>query len=356
MIGIPVVLGQILTYLGTLLGLAQFIYGRAVKVAQETTDFFIQDKVIGIQGTVDNTGYGNFAIKTLIDTLTASLAADTTSILTAIGTPQQTGDPVTLPTTPPTGYGNVSPDAIATAVWNFLGFDSGHQALQLLEEAAAYPDQITFWNGTMPLHEFAGWEVVPISQWDTPLQPEDVLLTLDWSTVLATDNNAVDWLNRIWTSDHFIDWGGGVPGVGDANGNDYLVPWLNTPTFQILRDQALGLGKTIVPPVWPGLAGVTLGSPVAIDTGVTITADMDGVLIDITAAPLKQGYFTFDTAISYRNVGALAFVSDNGQEEFPQTLGFTSAVYCPKTMAHAAGVVFRSSADLTGTITPFTLL
>jgi hypothetical protein len=105
--------------------------------------------------------------------------------------------------------------------------------------------------------------------------------------------------------------------------------------------------------VWPGLAGVTLGTPVAIAAGVTITTPMDGVLIDITAAPVKQGYFTFDTVLSYRNIGALAFQSDDGQEEFPQTLGFTSAVYCPKTMQHAAAVVFRSSVGLTGTITPF---
>jgi hypothetical protein len=225
--------------------------------------------------------------------------------------------------------------------------------IQLVIDAGGVANQFSQSESNIVFNLSGGWEFFPQSaNSGTPNAGGD-LLPLDFTTAIAADTDAVVWLNRVWGGFQYYDGGGGTPFCNASDGFIYGVPWLNKPTFEILRDKALGLGKTIVPPVWPGLAGVTLGTPVAIAAGVTITTPMDGVLIDITAAPVKQGYFTFDTVLSYRNIGALAFQSDDGQEEFPQTLGFTSAVYCPKTMQHAAAVVFRSSVGLTGTITPF---
>jgi hypothetical protein len=106
-------------------------------------------------------------------------------------------------------------------------------------------------------------------------------------------------------------------------------------------------------PVWPGLANVTLGTPVAIDRGVTITEPMDGVLIAITSVDPKQMFYTYDDVKAYRHTGALAFFSDNGDLEPWQQLGFTSAVYCPRQLSRAAGVKLMSPALTVGTITPW---
>jgi hypothetical protein len=108
-------------------------------------------------------------------------------------------------------------------------------------------------------------------------------------------------------------------------------------------------------PVWPGIANVTTLAPVAIDVTVTITEAMEGVIVTITGVPSKQGQFVLGDLISWRNVGAIAFTDDNGQAEYPQLLGLQNAVYCPKAMAHAGGVVVRASPGVTGTITPFTI-
>jgi hypothetical protein len=109
------------------------------------------------------------------------------------------------------------------------------------------------------------------------------------------------------------------------------------------------------PPVWPGLAKATLGTPVSLATGVTITEAMDGVIVTVTGAPTKQGYFTFDDARSWRNIGALSFYTDTGAQEYPQSLGFESAIYCPKVMLRAAGVKVRCASGVTGTVTPWTI-
>jgi len=109
------------------------------------------------------------------------------------------------------------------------------------------------------------------------------------------------------------------------------------------------------PPVWPGLAKATLGTPVALATGVTIAEAMDGVIVNIASAPTKQGYFTFDDVRSWRNIGAVSFYSDTGAQEYPQGLGFESALYCPKVMVRAAGVKVRCASGVTGTVTPWTI-
>lgn len=107
-------------------------------------------------------------------------------------------------------------------------------------------------------------------------------------------------------------------------------------------------------PVWPGIANVTLGTPVALAAGVTVTGPLDGVLVSITSTPSYTGLFDFDGDPSYRNVGAITFQSDNGQDELPQTLGFASAIYCPRQMATASLAKIRTPGAIVGTVTPWT--
>jgi hypothetical protein len=111
-----------------------------------------------------------------------------------------------------------------------------------------------------------------------------------------------------------------------------------------------------VPPVWPGLDKVTLGTAVALDSGVTITEPMDGVLISITGTdPSFDHYYTYDDLRAYRNVGALVFISDDGEAEGFQPIGFVSAVYCCRSMKRAAAVKLKCGHGLAGTVTPWTV-
>jgi hypothetical protein len=111
----------------------------------------------------------------------------------------------------------------------------------------------------------------------------------------------------------------------------------------------------LVPPIWPGLEAVTLGAEVALDRTLTITAPMDGVIVAITAVAPKQMFYTYDDVLAYRHVGALAFVSDRGDVENWQALGFQEAVYVPRMMAHASAVKLFTPGGTEGTIRPWTL-
>lgn len=106
-------------------------------------------------------------------------------------------------------------------------------------------------------------------------------------------------------------------------------------------------------PVWPGLDSVTLGTPVAIAAGLTITEPMHGVIVAITAVAAKQMYYTYDDLRAYRHIGALAFLDDNGDAEGWQSLGFVSAVYCCRSMSVAAAVKIMSANGTVGTVTPW---
>jgi hypothetical protein len=111
-----------------------------------------------------------------------------------------------------------------------------------------------------------------------------------------------------------------------------------------------------VPPVWPGLDKVTLGTAVALAPGLTITEPMDGVLISITGTePSFTHWFTYDDLRAYRNVGALVFLTDDGQAENFQPIGFVSAVYCPRSIKRAGAVKVMTGHGLTGTVTPWTI-
>ena len=346
-------LQAIFRYVAQILSLVTGIQmAQAAQATAEQTDAIKADTE-EIKLKINDSTFGLAALQSQIATLSATLAIDVTALLTAIGTPQQAGDPVTIDPLSTITVSNASADAIATAVWVFDGPTTTFNAIDLLEDAAVTNVSWNDWGPAVRNHQLAGWQTQAQTFIDQTIAPGGDLLPLDFSTVLATDATAVDWLNRLWGSTYFEDWGGGSPGVIASDGNSYWVPWLQTPTFQLLRDQALGLTGVKVPPVWPGLAGVVLGTPVALAAGVTITAPMDGVIIAVTSYETKLGFFTFDTTISLRNAGALAFFTDNGQEELPQSLGFLDAVYCPKTMTTAAGVVVRLSNDIVGTITPW---
>jgi hypothetical protein len=298
---------------------------------------------------------GLAAIQAELATFQATTALDFTAVLTAIGTPQQTGSPVTLPATTPAGGGWVDDSNVGGLVWGFSLDPEFKTAITLLGEAhdvvyandnaGGWIDQyspyfsVSFYsqmNGNFP---FANQTPQPLA-----------------ANILSTDT-LVSWLTRelpTWTVDPAFNGGDSIA-VYDFSSLPLIFNCiLNEAQFEALK-AAFNPVPSVAAPVWPGLSNVVLGTPVAISTVVTIVEPMDGCLVAITGVPLKQGQFAFGGTVSWRNIGALAFTSDDGDEEFPQTLGFENAVYCPKAMAQAAGLVLRASAGVTGTITPWTI-
>ncbi len=271
---------------------------------------------------------------------------------------QQRNQPVTLPSTPPAGYGGAS----ASDVWSvdldgnglnagiYLAWAGGYLWQQIKSGMSVVSYAPYFWL-------FLDYSGVNTQQWNYEAPTLELSAVTPGQTLL----DALEAQNPGWT------WFETSPGAGwyyayNPSGGEYT--WhcrLSEDTFAALL-AALGYaGKklpvsTNAPPVWPGLANVTLGSAVAISPpGQIVTGPMDGIIVSITGYPPYKGDFNFGGDVSVRNIGAIAFKSDNGQEELPQTLGFLSAVYCPKTMTRAAAVAVRAIPGVTGTITPWTI-
>lgn len=141
-----------------------------------------------------------------------------------------------------------------------------------------------------------------------------------------------------------------------SNGT-YNLAGINTKLDNILTAigniQPGGTGN--VAPVWPGLGNVTIGAGVPLAPGFTVAGPLDGVLIEITSVPPQTGRYVFDGHSSWTHVGALSFVSDNGDFEPPQTFGFELAILTPKTMKRAASVAGRAKQALTGTCYPWSI-
>ena len=287
---------------------------------------------------------------TALTTLCTNIGTKADEIYTIV---EGLGGPVTLPSTPPAGYG-VDDGSIAGAVWAYdvggytqaagdLLLDAGMMAISLSSVRARFP------SGKSKYFEIGGtWYSTAGADTDRdyPMFPV--------ANILSTDTLDV-FLERESGFNGWIACGDGTWQVRqDDPANDFIIHTKITDAeFLVLRDGAALESVVAVPPVWPGLVNVTVGDPVDLARGNTITEAMDGVIIHITGAPTKQGYFTFDDLLSYRNIGALTFIDDNGDAEYPQGLGFTSAVYCPKSMKRAAGVKVRTAVDVVGTVTPW---
>lgn len=125
----------------------------------------------------------------------------------------------------------------------------------------------------------------------------------------------------------------------------------------ILADLATikaGLGsETFHPPVWPGLAHVTMGAPVALGSSLVIPGPMHGIRVEITGTDPGTGFYDYDVDRCWRNIGAVSFVSDVGDHEHWQPLGFSRCVYVPQTMTYAASCKLHLGRGPVGTITPW---
>jgi hypothetical protein len=346
---------KILSVIGQVLSLAGVIQAQTSDSAQELVPFRIQQDADQIVAVVLSGTYGNAAIEALIATNQATITSQLNDIEAALALVQLAASPVTLPDHPPAAWPGDITSSVTDDVWNTLDPRTGKFWGRDLADVWWYVDSQNF-LGAQPNLNAPLFYIFDIRAVDEDHGFSITYPTPDIANILAGDTRDV-WLARELPT--FTNIGDNFsPGysVWQVSGEFVLFQvTLSEQAFELLKGLLFPITPAFVAPVWPGLAAVTLGAPVAIDVGVTVTEPMDGVLIHIATAPSKQGFFTFDDVLSYRNVGALAFFTDNGDEEFPQLLGFQDAVYAPKAMVTAAGVKVRTSADVTGTITPYSI-
>ncbi len=349
-------LSKIISILGTVLGIVQTVQTNTSGAAVENSPFEIDTATQEALAILTDGTFGLAALQAQLATFQATTAVDVTALLTAIGTPQQAGVPVTIDPASTITIGIDSAAAIVVGVWSYLTpqgqdvADALGQTWVLLNNLA--PSEVFDIAG---LPWMTRWS---LNGWTSAIEGYQAPLLIDETTILSTDADRQAWLNRVtspalWEMHGFI----GIDVLAYPDQDNDEVWWICTMTegqFVALRDG--GSSSVRVAPVWPGIDNTSFLPNVAIDVTVRIDAAMDGCLVYIDSVPSKTGFFTFGDQISYRNIGAVAFINDDLDVEFPQLIGFQDGLYMPKAMEHASGAVFRFAPGVTGNIATFTNL
>jgi hypothetical protein len=352
---LPAWVAVLIDLLQTALGLIGVVQNQTKTAAQENVPFSIDTLVNEYLPIIGDSAVGLAALKAELLIIDAHLATVDASLAASIALAQTAALPVILPSTAPTGYGG----ATAGDVWALVDPTNGHTEGELLATAGMFPLWFRGDSQTLVPSSSAGegWMLQGDFANSTDTEPSMVgLVPVQLDSILATDATYSDWLTRVTSGMSFtLDNGRAYyyPGSGDW----YWYCAFSSSDFTMYQATVLGVGRPplAVAPVWPGLALVTLGTPVTITTAFTIAQPLHGVIVTLTAEPSKSSFYSFDGVNSYRNLGALSFTSDDGQQEASTSLGFTSGIYTPRTMALAAGVKVRTVGGVAGTVTPWVI-
>lgn len=331
--------------IGTLITSGWYIVVR--DAANLTTDIhsLLEDPTCGQQAQCAQ-------LSTIISDL-ATLAGD----IAALGSPQQTGVAVTLPAVPPSAYVAPTSGANASAVWATVSADAGTQMGAIMAIQSAFwrivRDSLAFDGRLSPGFNFqfdpTAWVNNGFTSW----------VEVSITDIQPTDADLLGFLTRTAPSLTWHQTGEGTWWADVGSGNALIQCKLTEGEFEFLRMLAGGppaAGIPVVPPVWPGLAGVTLGTPVAIvPTSQTITGPLNGVILDLTTIPQPLPFFDLNAAQGWSKIGQLTFVDDNGDAEPQQLLSFVHGLFMPKSMTRAVSCGVKTLSGLGGTITPFTI-
>jgi hypothetical protein len=337
----------VIAIIGGIVGIVTDIQNRLKFTAQETTPYDIQTRVDLAYSLLTDPVIGNAALQAQIATFQATTAVDVTSILTAIGSPTQTGVPVDITSTASLNT--------AADVWSFnMGGGGTFYTVDALRAAGVAGRMLAM--GTQLPYQYNiffgfGWDATLISDPNTlnvwPLVTQgDIAATDTLATWLAKDTSGLVWArdtnegNRYFASDTF------------DNGEWWCL--LDDKAFIELRDFLFGLAAPTAP-LWPGLSGVTLGAAVALSDGLVVSGPLSGVIVVISSVPNPISFYPFGTVKSYVRAGALIFTNDNGDSEFPQPFGPQNELILPKLMQSATSCTVRLPSGVVGTIQPFTI-
>lgn len=272
---------------------------------------------------------------------------------------------------PPSGYGGSTP----AELWGY-GIGSyegggweGRSAEILMANMASYLNALASADGARTVHSpwFAlvgptgGSLGATLPDWygssfGTHVNPPAV----DW-TLSQEGDTVLQFLERQypaygWTQN--APNGVASPFVWLENNTLYQTWWrcvVPDEMVEILAGRAtLGGGSsTVGVKPYPGPEDVTLGTPVALDTEVSVDGPMDGVLVNITAVPNGSGeYHSGDTVHYYRRMW-LTFLDSDGNADDYQYADWKQGVYIPKSMIQPASCVLRCLAGVEGTVTPW---
>lgn len=285
-----------------------------------------------------------------LDNLSAGIGATQALINFAfnrLGTPPFT---VTLPSTPPPGYGG---GASAHDVWTYTVVGDSRSTGDRQVTAGAFANLLGPFLAAPALDNPIFSLVYDFAN-GSAASPPTITPDCVFGAILAGDTVG-SWLNRIDTqgnvwvlqADGFWTSGNNIAGFGYWRCNIDPAWWAEIKAVFFPTTSA------VVAPVWPGLANVTLGASLALSNGLTVPGPLEGVIVDITAVSPPISFYPFGAIRSYVRAGALVFVDDHGDAEFPAPFGPDHEVICPRQMERAAHAVVRLSSGVVGTITPW---
>lgn len=351
------ILNAVLKIIGIVTGidsLVKVIEGDVTQSAQETTKFLIQTNTnIAVNDLADPT-FGLAKLASNQALIIAAIATARSDILTAIANLTNGTTPVSLPPTPPPPYVPPTSSQNASDVWNFQVFTGppgtttaagavvraylmarnwGRAIREPFQDAPFF--QIAGGGDAEDLTPFIGSSPRPLIR---NVRPGDTVLS---------------WLQR---EASFFNWQVGIGGEVFALDNRLAVgvSWICTLTDASMHLAANGtISATQTAPVWPGLANVTLGTPLALVDGLTVPGPLHGVIVHVTAVSYPVSFYPFGSLKSFVKIGGIVFVDDNGQGEMAQPLGLEQDVICPQTMVQADHALIRLKTGTTGTVTPW---
>lgn len=355
-------LAQILAFVARIFGVTNQIVSLANQIITLITGVQSALGEPAQQHSVDDVLQDTATIIAMLNDPTFGLAwiageidAQAAGILAVLGGLPQVGDPVTLPTVPPTGYGSPSASDNASAVWTEYVLSDLVTPWEYLKSLGA---RSLFIKGYAEIYKTDDLFSFFFPAYDQFGSVGGGQPSFDWGAI----NLANTFIEELAVQNGVYDVGwydgvGGMASLHDPIGTSALnfVTNITGLEYDLLTGRSSPVSTTMVPPVWPGLALVTMGSPVAIAAQQTVDGPMDGVEVVITAVSSSKPNVPYDTQNAYKFIGALAFVDDNGDVEPYQQLSFANALYCPKFMTRATSVVVRSDPSVVGTITPWVI-
>jgi hypothetical protein len=337
------ILNFLASQIGTILGLTQQLQSNTAHGAQEATPYRIDIQVQNIANDTTNLTWGLPALHAQIAAIAASIA-----------TRQSGSSAVMLPVTAPAGYGLGGGTLLnASDVWGFLLSPGARAAGDLLVQAGWFGLNTSIAGVPFPVATSSYF--VQYGSWSGSANPEgpthgpifpilNILLTDTLHVFLERESFYSGWTAR----------GDGTWVVAMGDGDFYYATTITDAEFLVLRDGGAAAPPVHVPPVWPGVANVTIGTPVSMSDGLTVTGPLHGVIVAITSVAYPSSYYPFGTLKSFSRIGGIVFVDDNGQADYAQPIALENGVICPRTMVRADHAILRLQSGVVGTITPWT--
>lgn len=106
-------------------------------------------------------------------------------------------------------------------------------------------------------------------------------------------------------------------------------------------------------PLWPGNGQLVFGQTVTIEGEGTVYGPMDGVRIEVLAAPGEIGHQSFNGSTRYLYLGKLAFIGPNGAYDEEQQIRWKSGTYSPLNACTADLVSIKCRPGTTLSIQPW---